>query len=40
MSDENNIYPKRETGYAFKKDMIYDLVKKFKKIGFAQGSAI
>ena len=37
MHDENNIYPKIETGYAFKTHMIDISGKVFNKITFIQG---
>ena len=40
MWDENSIYPKIESGYAFTKDMNNDLVEKFINQIFTQGSAI
>ena len=40
MSDENSIHPRRETGYAFTKDMNDELVKKTKEGNFTQVSAI
>ena len=38
--DENSIYPRVETGYAFTRDMNYELVEKFNTGNFTQGSAI
>ena len=40
MWDPKSIYPKTETGYAFTKDMIDDLVEKFNNQTFYQRSAI
>ena len=40
MWDENSIYPRIETGYAFTKDMNGELVEKFNNQTFTQGSAI
>ena len=40
MWDENNIYPRIETGYAFTKDMNKFLVHRFNNQTFTQGSAI
>ena len=40
MWDENSIYPRIETGYAFTKDMNTELVKKLNNQTFTQGSAI
>ena len=40
MWDENSIYPRIETGYAFKRDMNKFLVHKFNNGNFNQGSAI
>ena len=40
MSDENSIYPRIETGYAFTRDMNDELVEKFNNQTFTQGSAI
>ena len=37
---KNSIYPKKETGYAFKKHMNEELVEKFNNQTFIQGSAI
>ena len=39
MWDENSIYPKIETGYAFEKHMNEELVEKFNNQTFNQGSA-
>ena len=39
MWDENSIYPRIETGYAFTKDMKDELVEKFNTGNFTQGSA-
>ena len=38
--DENSIYPRIETGYAFTPDMNDELVEKFDTGNFNQGSAI
>ena len=38
--DENSIYPRIETGYAFKRDMNNGLVEKFNNQTFTRGSAI
>ena len=40
MWDENSIYPRIETGYAFTPDMMKKLVKKINTGKFTQGSAI
>ena len=40
MWDPKSIYPKIETGYAFKREMNYELVEKFNNQTFTQGSAI
>ena len=40
MSDSKSIYPRKETGYAFKPDMNDELVVKFINQTFTQGSAI
>ena len=40
MSDSKSIYPRIETGYAYTPDMNDEVVKKFKKQKFSQGSAI
>ena len=40
MWDENSIYPRIETGYAYTTDMNDELVKKFNKQKFSRGSAI
>ena len=40
MWDEKSIYPRKETGYAFTKDMNDELVNKFNTCNFNQGSAI
>ena len=40
MSDPKSIYPKLETGYAYTNDMNNDLVEKFNKGKFNQGSGI
>ena len=40
MWDENSIYPRIETGYAFTPDMKKKLVEKFNTGKFTQGSAI
>ena len=40
MWDENSIYPRIETGYAYTKDMNDELVEKFNNQTFTQGSAI
>ena len=40
MWDENSIYPRIETGYAFTKDMNDELVEKFDTGNFNQGSAM
>ena len=40
MWDPKSIYPKIETGYAFKREMKDELVEKFNKQTFTQGSAI
>ena len=40
MSDEKSIYPRIETGYAFKPDMNDQLVEKFNNQTFTQGSAV
>ena len=40
MWDENSIYPRIETGYAFTTDMNDELVNKFNNGSFIQGSAI
>ena len=40
MWDENNIYPRIETGYSYTKDMTDELVKKFNTGNFIKGSAI
>ena len=40
MSDENSIYPRIETGYAFTRDMNNELVEKVNNQTFTQGSAI
>ena len=39
MWDETSIYPRIETGYAFKKDTHNELVEKFNTVNFNQGSA-
>ena len=39
MWDENSIYPRIETGYAYTRDMNDELVEKFKNQTFTQGSA-
>ena len=39
MWDENSIYPRIETGYAYTKVMNKDLVEKFSTGNFRQGSA-
>ena len=40
MWDENGIYQRIETGYAFTRDMNDELVEKFNSDNFNQGSAI
>ena len=40
MWDENSVYPRIETGYAFTRDMNDGLVEKFNIQTFTQGSAI
>ena len=40
MWDENSIYPRIETGYAFTRDMNDELVEKFNTGNFTQGSAV
>ena len=40
MWDKNSVYPKKETGYAFKKHMNEELVEKINNQTFTQGSAI
>ena len=40
MWDENSIYPRIKTGYAFTPDMNEELVKKINTSNFTQGSAI
>ena len=40
MWDENSIYPRIETGYAFTRNMTDELVKKLNKGNFNKGSAI
>ena len=40
MWDPKSIYPKIETGYSFKREMIYELVEKLNTQTFTQGSAI
>ena len=40
MWDEKSIYPRTETGYAYTRDMNDELVEKFNKGNFNQGSAI
>ena len=40
MWDEKTIYPKIETGYAFKSQMNNSLVEKFNNQTFNKGSAI
>ena len=40
MWDENSIYPRTETGYAYTRDMNDELVEKFNSGNFTQGSAI
>ena len=40
MWDEKSIYPKIETGFAFTEHMNDELVNKFNKQTFTQGSAI
>ena len=40
MWDENSIYPRIETGYAYTRDMNNELVEKFNNQSFTQGSAI
>ena len=40
MWDENSIYPRIETGYAYTRDMNNELVEKFNTGNFNQGSAI
>ena len=40
MWDQNSVYPRIETEYAFTKDMNYELVEKFNNQTFIQGSAI
>ena len=40
MWDENSIYPRTETGYAYTRDMNDELVEKFNTGNFSQGSAI
>ena len=40
MWDPKSIYPKIETGYAFKREMNDELVKKFNNQTFSQASAI
>ena len=40
MWDEKSIYPRIETGYAYKRDMNDELVEKFNTSNFKQGSAI
>ena len=40
MWDENSIYPRIETGYAYTRDMNNELIKKFNTGNFIQGSAI
>ena len=40
MWDENSIYPRNETGYAYTRDMNDELVEKINTSNFTQGSAI
>ena len=40
MRDENSVYPRIETGYAFTRDMNNELIEKFNNQTFTQGSAI
>ena len=40
MWDENSIYPRNETAYAFTRDLNDELVEKFNKGKINQGSAI
>ena len=40
MWDENSIYPRNETGYAYTRDLNDELVEKFNSQTFTQGSAI
>ena len=40
MWDENSIYPRIETGYAFTRDMNDEFVEKFNTGNFTKGSAI
>ena len=40
MWDENSIYPRKETGYAYTRDMNDELVNKFNTQNFNQGSAL
>ena len=40
MWDENSIYPRNETVYAYARDMNEELVEKFNTGNFTQGSAI
>ena len=40
MWDENSLYPRIETGYAYTRDMNKTLVEKFKTGKFKLGSAI
>ena len=40
MWDENRIYPRIETGYAYTMDMNGDIVEKFNNAIFSQGSAL
>ena len=40
MWDENSIYPRIETGYAYTKDTNNELVEKINSGNFNQGSAI
>ena len=39
MWDENSIYPRTDTGYAFTRDMNNEIVEKFNNQTFTQGSA-
>ena len=39
MWDENSIYPRKETGYAFTADMNDEFVETFNTGNFTQGSA-
>ena len=40
MSDEKSIYPKTESGYAYTRDIIDDIDKKFNEGNFTKRSAI